>query len=61
MVFQIVASFDPGYHDLKKLESTLYKEADFSGPVLLEEKIVKWLNLFLHFCNYLPFEQDLAL
>jgi hypothetical protein len=32
----------------------------FSGLVVLE-KIFKDLTLFLHFYNYLPFEQDLAL
>jgi hypothetical protein len=30
------------------------------GPVVLE-KIVKWPIPFLHFCDYLPLEEDLAL
>jgi hypothetical protein len=31
------------------------------GPVVLEKKILKEHNPFLHFCDYLPFEEDLAL
>ena len=30
------------------------------GPIVLE-KIFKWTIPFLHFCYYLPFEEDLAL
>jgi hypothetical protein len=30
------------------------------GSVVLEKKIIKWPQ-FLHFCDYLPFEEDLAL
>jgi hypothetical protein len=32
-----------------------------SGSVVLGKKIIKLPNPFLHFCNYLPFEKDLAL
>jgi hypothetical protein len=31
------------------------------GPVVLEKNIFKWPTPFLHFCDYLPFEEDLAL
>jgi hypothetical protein len=32
-----------------------------SGSVVLEKKIFKWTHPFLLFCDYLPFEEDLAL
>jgi hypothetical protein len=31
------------------------------GPVVLEKKILNDPIPFLHFCDYLPFEEDLAL
>jgi hypothetical protein len=31
------------------------------GPVALEKKILNDPIPFLHFCDYLPFEEDLAL
>jgi hypothetical protein len=31
------------------------------GPVVLEKKILNDPIPFLHFCDYLPFEKDLAL
>jgi hypothetical protein len=31
------------------------------GSVVLEKKIFKSPTPFLYFCNYLPFEEDLAL
>jgi hypothetical protein len=33
----------------------------FSGFVVLAKKIFKLPDPFLHFCDYLPFEEDLAL
>jgi hypothetical protein len=33
-----------------------------SGSVVLEKKIFKWPHaIFYNFCDYLPFEEDLAL
>jgi hypothetical protein len=38
------------------------KKMNFSGFVVLEEKIfTNDPNPFLHFCNYLSFEEDLTL
>jgi hypothetical protein len=33
----------------------------YSGPVVLKKKKFNDLTKFLHFCDYLPFEEDLAL
>jgi hypothetical protein len=33
----------------------------YSGSTVLEKKILNDPTPFLHFCNYLPFEEDLAL
>jgi hypothetical protein len=33
----------------------------YSGSVVLEKKIFNYPTPFLHFCDYLPFEEDLAL
>jgi hypothetical protein len=33
----------------------------YSGSVVLEKKILNDPTPFLHFCDYLPFEEDLAL
>jgi hypothetical protein len=30
------------------------------GPLVLENKILKDPTIFLHFCDYLPFEEDIA-
>jgi hypothetical protein len=32
-----------------------------SGSVVCEKKIFKWPHPILRFCDYLPFEKDLAL
>jgi hypothetical protein len=33
----------------------------YSGSVVLKKKILNEPTPFLHFCDYLPFEEDLAL
>jgi hypothetical protein len=33
----------------------------YSGSVVLEKKKIKCHTPFLHFCDYFPFEEDLAL
>ena len=55
----------PGDHGLYKLESTLYQNAFMQIWALLAQWFWRrFLNdptPFFHFCDYLPFEEDLAL
>jgi hypothetical protein len=55
----------PGDHDLYDLEFAVICEFfkvsfSFSGFVVCEKRILKWLYPFVHFCDYLPFEEDMA-
>jgi hypothetical protein len=53
----------PGDHDFNKVEFTWYLKAfmcmSSSGLVVLKKKIFKWPHP--HFCNFLPFKDNLAL
>jgi hypothetical protein len=42
------------------MSESFHVNMTYSGSVVLE-KIFKWPTSFLHFCDYLPFEEDLAL
>jgi hypothetical protein len=64
MVFPIVAPPDPRGPWCEQFwiyitSDSFHVNMTFSGSVIL--KIFKWTSLFLHFCDYLPFEEDLAL
>jgi hypothetical protein len=65
MVFPIVAHPTPWDHDVNNSESTLYQKAFiWIWPILAQWFWRRFLNdptQFLHFCNYLPFEEDMAL
>jgi hypothetical protein len=52
---------------LNKLESTYVRKLSckinmtYFGWVVLKEKIFQWPHQSLHFCDYLPFEEELVL
>jgi hypothetical protein len=43
------------------ISESFHVNMTYSGSVVLETKIFKWPHPILHFCNYLPFEENLAL
>ena len=66
MIFPIVAPSDPrGPWFVQTwiyiISESFHVNMSFSGSVVLEKKIFEWPTPFLHFCDYLPFEKDLAL
>jgi hypothetical protein len=66
MVFHIVAPPDPRELWCEQfwiyiIPESFHINMTYSDSVVLEKKIFKWPHLFLHFCNYLPLEEDLAI
>jgi hypothetical protein len=67
MFSQLWLHLTPEDHDFNKyisictISGSFYVNLNFSGPVVLEKKHLNDPNLLLYFCNYLPFEEDLAL
>jgi hypothetical protein len=66
MVFPIVAPPDPRgpwreQFWIYNISDSFHVNMTYSGSVVLEKKIFKWPHPFLHFCDHLPFEEDLAL
>jgi hypothetical protein len=47
--------------DFPSPQDNLYQVFIEFGLLVLEKKIIKKTTLFLHFCDYVPFEEDLAL
>jgi hypothetical protein len=43
------------------IQESFHVNMKSSSSVALKKKIFKWPHPFLHLCNYLPFEEDLAL
>jgi uncharacterized protein (DUF1919 family) len=65
MIFPIVATFDPRgtlFQGTLNMSGSCLAYQDFSGLFVLE-KIFNdpILNVYVHFCTYLPFEENLAL
>jgi hypothetical protein len=42
------------------MSESFHVKFSFSGFKVLKNKIFKWPHPILHFCDYLPFEEDLA-
>jgi hypothetical protein len=66
MVFPIVAPSDtPGpwceQFWIYIISESFHVNMIYSGSVVLEKKIFKWPHPIFAFCDYLPFEEDLAL
>ena len=67
VVFPIVAPPDPRGPWCEQfwiyiISESFHVNMTYSGSVVLEKKIFQWPHpIFLHFCDYLPFEEDLAL
>jgi hypothetical protein len=64
--FPIVAPSDPGGQWLEQIWIYIISESyhvntSSTGSMVLKKKTFKWIHPFLHFCNYLPFEEDLPL
>jgi hypothetical protein len=66
MVFPIVAPPDPRRPWFEQtwiliISESFHVNMSSSGSVIYEKKIFKWPHPIFAFCDYLPFEKDLAL